>query len=193
VAFGEVCEIDAIAFGRDNTSGFFDRTLGTYILQYTMSANPDVTTPDGDWIDLGTVTYTGIGGENFSNPSLRHLFSFDPVTATGVRLVVPSPDTCIDELEVYGIRGASPGLAGDLNGDGVVSSADLDLVRANWGQSVTPGDGMAGDGNGDGIVNSADLDLVRANWGATAAAAVPEPGMLVLLLGVLAISLIRRK
>ena len=32
-------------------------------------------------------------------------------------------------------------------------------------------------------VGSADLDIIRANWGATAAAAVPEPSLLVLLLG----------
>jgi hypothetical protein len=70
-------------------------------------------------------------------------------------------------------------LPGDCNGDGFVNSADLDIVRGNWGQSVS---GAAnGDLSGDGIVNSADLDLVRANWGATAAAAVPEPSAFLLL------------
>ncbi len=66
-------------------------------------------------------------------------------------------------------------LAGDFNGDGTVNSRDLDIVRANWGQTVGAGDWSAGDGSGDGKVGSTDLDLVRANWGATAAAAVPEP------------------
>ncbi len=76
-----------------------------------------------------------------------------------------------------------PALEGDLNGDGTVSSADLDIVRGNWGQAVTPGDLSAGDANGDGTVSSADLDIVRANWGNTAAAAVvPEPSAAVLLL-----------
>ena len=73
----------------------------------------------------------------------------------------------------------SGSLAGDLNGDGSVNSADLDIVRANWGQTVS--DPSGGDFNGDGIVNSGDLDAVRANWGAVAAASVPEPGVLVLL------------
>ncbi len=74
-----------------------------------------------------------------------------------------------------------PELPGDLNGDGLVGSADLDIVRGNWGQSVEAGCLSCGDPSGDGLVGSADLDIVRANWGATAAAAVPEPGGLVLL------------
>ena len=72
-------------------------------------------------------------------------------------------------------------LPGDLNGDGSVGSADLDIVRGHWGESVTPGDAAAGDPSGDGSVGSGDLDIVRANWGSTAAAAVPEPGCAVLL------------
>ena len=67
---------------------------------------------------------------------------------------------------------------GDLNADGTVNSGDLDIVRANWGQSVPVGDLASGDPSEDGLVGSADLDIVRANWGATAAAAaVPEPGV----------------
>jgi len=82
-------------------------------------------------------------------------------------------------------------LQGDMNADGVVNSADLDIVRANWGQAVEPG--SSGDGNNDGFVNSADLDLVRANWGATAAAAVPEPSAMALLLAAAGLLAWRRK
>ena len=75
-------------------------------------------------------------------------------------------------------------LAGDLNGDGSVNSGDLDIVRANWGHSVSGPEN--GDATGDGVVNSADLDIVRSEWGRTAAAsAIPEPGMLALLLAML--------
>ncbi len=77
----------------------------------------------------------------------------------------------------------SAALTGDLNGDGLVGSADLDIVRANWGQTVDPGCLSCGDPSGDGTVGSADLDIVRANWGATAAAAVPEPSAIFLLAG----------
>ena len=78
-------------------------------------------------------------------------------------------------------------LPGDLNGDGAVNSGDLDLVRGNWGTS-----NPEGDANDDGVVNSGDLDLVRGNWGATVTAAVPEPGCLVLLAGLLGVMLRRR-
>ncbi len=70
-------------------------------------------------------------------------------------------------------------IPGDLNGDGVVGSADLDIVRAHWGATVSPGDLTQGDATGDGTVGSADLDLVRANWGraytVAAAASMGEP------------------
>lgn len=70
-------------------------------------------------------------------------------------------------------------IPGDLNGDGLVSSGDLDIVRAWWGAKVTPGELNHGDATGDGYVGSGDLDTVRANWGAKAAA-VPEPATVVL-------------
>ena len=73
-------------------------------------------------------------------------------------------------------------LPGDLNEDGTVSGADLDIVRAHWGGQVEAGSLSDGDASGDGSVNTTDLDIVRANWGASAAAAVPEPGLCVLLL-----------
>ena len=62
-------------------------------------------------------------------------------------------------------------LPGDLNGDEVVNSADLDIVRANWGSTVTAGSLLDGDPSGDGIVSGDDLDLVRANWGPAVPAA----------------------
>ncbi len=76
-------------------------------------------------------------------------------------------------------------IPGDANGDGAVDSADLDIVRGNWGSSVTPGDLSMGDLSGDGLVDSADLDLVRGNWGATTAAAVPEPAIGVFVIALL--------
>ena len=81
----------------------------------------------------------------------------------------------------------TPYLPGDLNGDGMVGSADLDLVRGNWGETCTPGDFAFGDATGDGTVNSADLDLVRMNWGrgTPTVATVPEPALAVGILTLL--------
>ncbi len=84
-------------------------------------------------------------------------------------------------------------LEGDLNGDGLVGSADLDIVRGNWGQSVPPGDLGRGDANGDGLVNSTDLDVIRANWGATAAFSIPEPAGGLLVMIVAGFGCLRRK
>ena len=87
--------------------------------------------------------------------------------------------------EIAAMRTADP-IDGDLNDDGSVNSGDLDIVREHWGDTVTAGDLLSGDPSGDGFVGSADLDIVRGNWGNTAAAAVPEPGMVVLaVMGVL--------
>jgi hypothetical protein len=61
--------------------------------------------------------------------------------------------------------GLSTGKAtrGDGNHDGVVNSADLNVVAKNWQTDVTPWSN--GDLNGDGSVNTADLHLVGLNWG----------------------------
>ena len=100
----------------------------------------------------------------------------------------------IDNVVVTATGSGSGSLDGDLNEDGYVNSADLDIVRGNWGQSVTAGCLACGDANNDGLVNSADLDVVRANWGASAAAStVPEPGTFVLLLAACGIFGIRRR
>lgn len=54
----------------------------------------------------------------------------------------------------------------DLNGDGVVNTIDLALVRGLFG-TANP----RGDANGDGVVNSLDLALVRAQFGSTVTSA----------------------
>ena len=85
-------------------------------------------------------------------------------------------------LRVASIPESAAPILGDLDGDGIVGSHDLDLVRCWWLRTVEAGNGVMGDANGDGFVDSADLDIVRGDWGA-GTAAVPEPGVMFLLLG----------
>ncbi len=56
---------------------------------------------------------------------------------------------------------------GDLNQDGIVDQADVDIVQANWGQSDPNylGYWLFGDPSGDGTVGQEDLDIVTANLG----------------------------
>ena len=97
-------EIDSIAFGRSNVTGgdpcgggvCTDRTAGDYVLQFTTVPAPDASTPDGNWTTLDSVTYTGAAGEH-----LRHAYSFGTVDATGIRILVSSSASAIDEIEVY--------------------------------------------------------------------------------------------
>jgi len=73
---------------------------------------------------------------------------------------------------------------GDANRDGSVNESDATIVAAHWGYA---GDWAPGDFNNDGIVGPADAAIVTANWGYHADAEstdVPEPSMLVLLLGI---------
>ena len=63
--------------------------------------------------------------------------------------LIPVQNESENEIHTYAIDYATvsvtaPTVPGDLNGDGSVRSADLDIVRANWGQTVTPGDLASG-------------------------------------------------
>ncbi len=102
--------VRSIAFGRDNTGTYADRTLGLYTLQYTTDASASASTPDASWTTIGTLSYDSAGGgANFAAPSKRHRFNFSAVDATALRLIAPgngiSTGTCIDEIEIYAQAG----------------------------------------------------------------------------------------
>lgn len=103
ISFGSApLSVGQFAFGRDNTSTFFDRTAGTYTLQYTTTPNPDATTPEAGWITIGSLTQSQDDAGAFSS-SRRHAFNFPSVSATGMRLITPGSSfasgAAIDELE----------------------------------------------------------------------------------------------
>ncbi|MDY7109152.1 MAG: C25 family cysteine peptidase, partial [Planctomycetota bacterium] len=64
----------------------------------------------------------------------------------------------LDDVEIWGVE-PSGGCPEDLNGDGVVNTADLLILLENWG---TAGDG---DIDGDGEVDTADLLALLSAWG----------------------------
>jgi len=126
------------------------------------------------------------GGQNYTaqrpfTAGLDEVLVFDTAFSDAQVLDLYNNNTATGALLHWAFDADAQNLPGDLNGDGTVGSADLDIVRANWGATVEPGCLSCGDPSGDGSVGSADLDIIRANWGATAAAAVPEPSGLALL------------
>jgi len=60
----------------------------------------------------------------------------------------------------YDDMSLTPGIHGDVNGDGDVDTGDLLTLIAAWGNT----DGGPEDINGDGVVNTADLLILLANW-----------------------------
>jgi len=79
----------------------------------------------------------------------------------------------------------TPALEGDVDADGFVGIADLNLGMGNWNQDVPPGDALA-DPTRDGFVGIGDLNFVLGNWSAgTSPTAVlpniPEPATALLL------------
>lgn len=95
------------------------------------------------------------------------------ITASYIAIDVRTPFTFtfLGEVKVFEAL-----LDGDLDGDGFVGIADLNIVLGNWNQNVPSGDPLA-DPSGDDFVGIADLNVVLGNWnaGAPPAAVVPEP------------------
>ena len=194
IRFNATNTLSSLAFGRDNLGTFSDRTLGTYTAQYTRVAVPGAATSftgnaDTGWATIGTLNYQNAGTGLFTAPSRRHRFSFTPVAATGLRLVVPGTGigsgTCIDELEVNPpdtsgdiVFGAelsftttlSPGLAYRNSGEEWVelfnrspSSVDLTGWRLDAGIDFrfTNGPSLPAGGY---LVVARDAPALRAKW-----------------------------
>ena len=153
-------------------------------------------------VSLGGVDLTFDGETVVSPGESWELYISDPITATEDILQLLFHDagdvsfrkvSFLDDIQIFRTDAEAPALPGDLDGDGLVGSSDLDVVRANWGASVPAGDIAQGDPSGDGHVGSADLDIIRANWGSTAPSAVPEPGVGMLLLAAVGVFAFRRR
>ena len=96
----------------------------------------------------------------------------------------------------------TPKIAGDANNDGKVDGSDVTILAGNWQAGVgAPNPDTVtwemGDFNGDGQVDGSDVTILAGNWQYgvdAAAAAVPEPSTLLLLVGMIgSLLLVRRK
>ncbi|MEZ6192190.1 MAG: lysyl oxidase family protein [Phycisphaerales bacterium] len=117
--------------------------------------------PDGQyWLEVVIDPYNMVQETNETNNTTRVL----------VNLTIPQAQ-----------------LPGDLNGDGFVGIADLNIVLGNWNQGVDAGVWGLGDPTGDGFVGIADLNQVLGNWNAgtppLSNTNIPEPGTGLILLG----------
>jgi hypothetical protein len=85
-------------------------------------------------------------------------------------------------------------IEGDLNSDGFVGIADINIVLSHWNQTVTEGYLFSGDPTGDGFVGIADLNIVLGNWnaGTPPGHAVPEPTS-VALFTIAGLAMLRRR
>ena len=89
---------------------------------------------------------------------------------------------------------SSDQIAGDANGDGKVDGSDVTILAGNWQAGVgAPNPNTVtwemGDFNGDGQVDGSDVTILAGNWQygvMAAAAAVPEPSTIILLIGAIA-------
>ena len=84
-------------------------------------------------------------------------------------------------------------LTGDLNEDGFVGIADLNIILSQWNHTVFPGTGP--DSNVDGFIGIDDLNLILSNWNngtpPTDLTAIPEPASAALL-GLLSFMCVKR-
>jgi hypothetical protein len=125
-----------------------------------------------------TVYYSNGTSLSLGTQSVTNLASQDSVLLTfawSTTLFKPSMNYTITanatilfgELNIqnneFSIVARVKGLA-DLNGDGKVSGADLNLLGINWGRNVPPANPRA-DANEDGKIAGADLNALGINWG----------------------------
>ena len=190
VILNSAADIDRIALG--NRTGYGSRSIGTYAIEYTTADMSLVDPTDAAAIDA--LTWLQIGDTMRSDDSIleRQLLQFDTVEdVTAIRIKVDGEalEMALAEIEVYAAQNEQ--IPGDANKDGKVDGSDVTILAGNWQYGVVGGGATwdMGDFNGDGKVDGSDVTILAGNWqyGVTAAAsAVPEPGTLCLLLGLVA-------
>ena len=170
--------LDTIPVGGE-VDGQFEGTSDVHVYQVHVGAGEHLTIQlDGHaygsnemFVRYGTVPSLDVYDHEGTGSDMDKFVDV-PSTQAGMYYVLVHAST-LDASRDYTMRAdvLATRLPGDLNVDGTVGSADLDIVRGNWGTTVSPGVLLRGDPSGDGTVGSADLDIIRAHWGAATTAA----------------------
>jgi len=139
-------------------SGPFDTLPGRIETDAHMPVDPAISPGDVQGFSfaaLSEVYGTSAGG-----------LGIDLATAglSAVRFVrISVPEEATSPLAIDAITIVRPAVPGDLNGDGLVNSADLLILLSTWGPCPAPG-ACPADLNGDGAVDSADLLFLISHW-----------------------------
>ena len=138
----------------------------------------------------------------------QHIWSFDPADPDGtvarinadfdpalgsINSIAAITEDTAGNLYFVDLNGEvfRVNIPGDINADGFVGIDDLNVILANWNQSVGLANHAQGDiaGNGDAFVGIDDLNIVLANWNTgvppppDTSAHIPEPATAVILFG----------
>jgi hypothetical protein len=146
------------------------REGATGLNMQTLAANGDWNSPQAGYLGLKFSPNNGVDfnygwaevSVNTDSTITLHRFAYN---------------TTLNQLILAGQVG---GEAGDVNQDGKVDLDDFGILKSNFGTGTTP---AQGDVNNDGKVDLSDFGILKGNFGAGgAAAAVPEPNAMTLLL-----------
>ncbi len=189
-ASGTSSESDVIVRLLVDGTNYFVRATGTSLVRdrfhhvafsFNDAAGPSATDKIAVWIDgveQPTLDTSNAGGVQGTTDFRLGKGTADSADFSGVLDEVRFYRGVLHACELDAILAGREPLPGDLDGDGFVGSADLDVIRVNWGADVLPGEFRRGDADGDGTVGGADLDVVRSAWGqGTPPSPVPEPAL----------------
>jgi hypothetical protein len=140
-------------------SGIEDRSGqpgGTYTI--TMTFNENIASVARASASCGKVASTSIDGATLTVNLTKVSCNASHITVTANDVKDSAGISLDDACLTVGL------LLGDVNGDGVVDSADLDIVNSQIGQP-TNGENFRSDINNDGVINNTDLQTVTRQQG----------------------------